>query len=98
MGAALVSNLKDMKQVFEAYSRADARQAPPRHDGQGGARPVRGGEHLRLGFGVMSMLAAFVRVNIDDDLYIQADQADTSSELVFEEFEEFIARVFLQAV
>ena len=37
-------------------------------------------------------------VNIDDDLYYQEQAENTSSELVFDEFEEFVARIFNKAV
>ena len=47
---------------------------------------------------VRDMLCAFVKVNIDDDLYYQEDADNTPSELVFDEFEEFVARLFLSAV
>ena len=45
-------------------------------------------------FGLREMVSAFVRVNIDDELYEQEDADNTSTELVFEEFEEVIARIF----
>ena len=35
----------------------------------------------------MEMLAAFVKVNIDDDLFEQEDAGNTSSQLVFDEFQ-----------
>ena len=53
---------------------------------------------LDKAFGVRELLASFVRVNIEDDLYYQDDASDTASELVFEEFEEMVARVFFEAV
>ena len=45
-------------------------------------------------FGVRQLVDAFVRVNIEDDVYIQADKANTSTELVFEEFFEVLARMY----
>ena len=39
------------------------------------------------------MVAAFVRVNIEDDLYIQSNKANTSTELDFDEFFEVLARM-----
>ena len=45
-------------------------------------------------FGVRNLVAAFVKVNIDDELYVQEDADDTASELVFDEFEEIVARMF----
>eukprot|EP00966_Prymnesium_polylepis_P325942 7381873-Prymnesium_polylepis.2 len=42
-------------------------------------------------FGVRELIAAFVKVNIDDDIYYQNN---SSSELVFDEFEEIVGRIF----
>ena len=39
-----------------------------------------------------------MKVNIEDDLYVQDDAHDSSSELVFDEFEEVVARIFSIAV
>ena len=44
-------------------------------------------------FGVRDMVSAFVRVNIEDDIYIQDDKKNTSTELVYDEFFECIARM-----
>ena len=38
----------------------------------------------------------FVQVNLDDELYEQEDEDNTSSELVFEEFVECIGRVAVE--
>ena len=38
------------------------------------------------------------QVNIDDDLFEQDEAENTSSELVFDEFEEVVARIFNVAV
>jgi hypothetical protein len=45
-------------------------------------------------YGMREMVAAFVRVNIDDELYEQEEEDNTSSELVFDEFNEMLARIF----
>lgn len=45
-------------------------------------------------FGVRDLVAAFVKVNIDDELYVQEDEDNTASELVFDEFQEIVARMF----
>ena len=45
-------------------------------------------------FGMREMLAAFVRVNIDDELFVQEEEGDTSSELVYDEYVEMVGRVF----
>ena len=45
-------------------------------------------------FGVRNLVAAFVKVNIDDELYVQEDEDNTASELVFDEFQEIVARMF----
>ena len=45
-------------------------------------------------FGVRQLVDAFVRVNIEDDVYVQANKANTSTELVFDEFFEVLARMF----
>ena len=45
-------------------------------------------------FGVRLLVDAFVRVNIEDDVYIQDDKKNTSTELVYEEFFEVLARMY----
>jgi len=49
-------------------------------------------------FTTRDLLRSFVIVNIDDDVYEQDDAENTPSELVFDEFEEVVARVFAAAV
>lgn len=44
-------------------------------------------------FGMRELLVVFMRVNIDDDLFVQEDKANSASELVFDEFSETIARI-----
>lgn len=101
--AALVKHTEQLRQIFDAYSKADAGTAAARRtlstmnviechqmfDDAG---------VFDKAFDVRELLAAFVRVNIEDDLYYQEDSDDTSSELVFDEFEEMVARVFFEAV
>ena len=45
-------------------------------------------------FQIRDLISAFVKVNIDDDIYYQNDMNNSSAELIFEEFEEIVARVF----
>lgn len=45
-------------------------------------------------FGLRDLVSAFVRVNIEDDIYVQEDKSNTSSELVYDEFFEALARMF----
>eukprot|EP00966_Prymnesium_polylepis_P325937 7381869-Prymnesium_polylepis.2 len=45
-----------------------------------------------LEFTARDMITAFVRVNIDDELYEQEEENNTPSELVFDEYTEMIAR------
>ena len=45
-------------------------------------------------FGQRDLVAAFVKVNIDDELYEQDDEDNTATELVFDEFQEIVARMF----
>tara|TARA_B100000795_G_scaffold264315_1_gene244673 strand:- start:606 stop:1127 length:522 start_codon:yes stop_codon:yes gene_type:complete len=49
-------------------------------------------------FTIRENLVAFVKVNLDDDLYYQEEEGNTASELVFEEFEEWLARIFSASV
>lgn len=44
-------------------------------------------------FGVREMVAAFVRVNIDDELFV-VEEGNDPSELVYDEFCEVVARIF----
>jgi len=45
-------------------------------------------------FGVRELVASFVRVNIDDEIYGHGEGGNTPSELVFAEFCELLARIF----
>ena len=49
-------------------------------------------------FGIRELVAAFVKVNIDDELYEQSEEGNTSSELVYDEFEEVVARIYYTKV
>ena len=45
-------------------------------------------------YGVRDLVASFVKVNIDDELYVQEDEDNNSAELVYDEFEEVVARMY----
>lgn len=45
-------------------------------------------------FGMRDMLSAFVRVNIEDELFEQVEEGNTASELVFDEYQEMVGRIF----
>jgi len=45
-------------------------------------------------FGMRDMLSAFVRVNIDDELFEQEEEGNMASELVFDEYQEMVGRIF----
>ena len=45
-------------------------------------------------FGKLDMIAAFVRVNIDDELYEQHEPCNSPTELEFDEFCEMVARAW----
>lgn len=101
--AALVKHETQLRELYEAYSKADVSTTAAKramstmnviecHD------MLEDAGVFDDAFGVRELLSAFVRVNIEDDLYYQEDANDTSSELVYEEFEEIIARVFFEAV
>jgi hypothetical protein len=103
MGAVLHKNAGQIRQVFTAYSTADQSDAISRRSLL--TMNVKECSILLEDVGVFDKafsareyLAIFVRVNIDDDLYYQKEALDTSSELVFDEFEEVIARVFFESV
>lgn len=49
-------------------------------------------------FGVRDLLGSFVRVNVEDEIYVQEESQDSASELVFDEFEELVGRIFHAAV
>ena len=49
-------------------------------------------------FTIRENLVAFVKVNLDDDLYYQQEEGNTASELVYEEFEEWLVRIFAASV
>ena len=45
-------------------------------------------------FGVRDIVNCFVRVNIEDDVYVQSEKSNTSTELVLDEFFEVLARCY----
>ena len=45
-------------------------------------------------YGTRELIAAFVRVNVDDEIYVQEQRENTSAELIFDEFEELMVRVY----
>lgn len=45
-------------------------------------------------FGPRELVATFVKVNLDDELYEHGEAGNVPSELVFDEFSELVARVF----
>ena len=104
MKCVLHKHRDDMQRIFDCYAGEDARKAnfqntrPPcttltiQHLHQmGNDFP---GSLYNSRFGLREMVSAFVRVNIDDELYEQDNEADSSSELIFDEFEEVVARIF----
>ena len=101
--AALVKHGAQLVQIFAAYSKADVSSVQSRKT-MSTMNVLEANSLLEdvglfdKSFGVRELLAAFVRVNIEDDLYYQDQSEDSSTELVFDEFEEFIARIFFEAV
>lgn len=49
-------------------------------------------------FTTMQLLAIFCKVNIDDDVFEQEEAQNSASELVYDEFEEVLVRIFHAAV
>jgi len=103
MAAVLAKHELKLRQSFAAYAEADTTNTAARHS----TATMNVFECHQMceeigiydgSFSVRDMLCAFVRVNIDDDLYVQAEADNTSSEIVFDEFEEFVGRLFLAAV
>ena len=45
-------------------------------------------------FGTRELIAAFVRVNVDDEIYVQQRRENTSAELILDEFVELLVRVY----
>ena len=102
--AVLTKHSHPLRRIFNAYSAADqqssvaARRALTTMNVRELHSLCDDVELYDAGFTVRDVLVAFVRVNIDDDLYYQASADDSSSELVFDEFEEVVARLFHAAV
>ena len=103
MGAALAKHAKPLRQLFELYAALDKSTATARRT----LATMNVFECHSLiedagvydnDFTVTKLLSAFVTVNLEDDLYYQAEVADSSSELVYDEFEEVLVRVFHAAV
>jgi hypothetical protein len=112
MGAALDRYQPTMRAAFMAYAAADeggGRSKGPAS--RAAARAAQATMNVREvdelcadcglfdeAFTTMQLLAIFVKVNIDDELFEQEEKENSPSELVFDEFEEAIARVFDVAV
>ena len=104
MGAVLERHSAELEQVFMAYAAADQLSSAAAKRALSTMNVIECHEMCEdIGifddtFGTRDMLAAFVKVNIDDDLYYQEQADNSSSELVFDEFEEVLARIFNTAV
>ena len=101
MGAALDAHADKLETVFLAYSAADQGNAASRK--QSDTMNVMECHQLiddcgmyDKKFGTREVLITFVKVNLDDEVYEQEDEDNMPSELVFDEFEEWLARVFGQ--
>lgn len=106
IGAVLSRHAASLRQIFDAYARADTHTAEARK-ALGTLNVLECNQLLEdIGvydpkFTVREMLSAFVKVNIDDDLYYQDEargEGSSSSEVDFGEFEEWLARIFGAAV
>ena len=110
MGSVLDHHGPQLREIFKAYAAADTegdgtaaskREAKATLDTMNVRELNEMCEDIEIfdqTFTTMKMLAIFCKVNIDDDLFEQEDEENTSSELVFEEFEEVVARIFNVAV
>jgi len=103
MGAVLEVNHQPLVDIFKAYAAADQSNAATRrltatmnvHE----CHQLCSDLHLYdRQFGTRDLLVCFVKVNLDDEIYHQGEACNTPTELVFEEFEEFVARIFKAAV
>ena len=110
MGSVLDKNASGLQEVFVAYAAADAvgdGTAAGRQAAKAALETMNVRELAEMcediqifdqAFTTMKLLAIFCKVNIDDDLFEQEDEANSSSELVFDEFEEVVARIFNMAI
>jgi len=103
MGAVLQNHTRPLTSIFNAYAAADQSSAQTRRTTA--TMNVRECQELcedvsifDLSCTARDLLHAFVMVNLDDDVYEQDDASNTPSELIFEEFEEVVVRLFLAAV
>jgi hypothetical protein len=100
MGAVLRKQEPMMRSVFNVYACADQSLAAVQGTGSSTMNIKEMGELceeaalLDTKFGSRELIAAWVRVNIDDELYEQDEEGNTSSELVYDEFAELVARIF----
>lgn len=110
MGSVLDRNGPGLLEVFRAYAAADmdgdgtaagskaARAAAETMNVRELAEMCEDIEIFDEAFTTMKLLAIFCKVNIDDDLFEQEEEGNSSSELVFDEFEEVVARIFDVAI
>jgi len=110
MGAALDMHGAALRAVFMAYSAADS-TGDGTAQGRKAACAALDTMNVRelnelcedcqlfdSSFTTMNLLTVFCKVNITDDLFEQEAKENTSSELMFDEFEEVLARIFNFAV
>jgi hypothetical protein len=106
MGGALDLHGEVLQQIFAHFSGVDATDKKAKM--AGGMMNVMECHELcevtglyTIGeneFTIREMLVCFVKVNLDDDLFYQEEEGNNASELVFEEFEEWLARCFSESV
>lgn len=103
MVAVLARHAPALRRVFSFYAAADRSLSPITQQGKLAMETVNVKEMHELceaahlfdaTYGVREMIAAFVRVNVDDEVYVQTEAANTSSTLVYDEFEETLARIY----
>ena len=106
MGSVLDKHNSALKQVFTAYAQSDKESSKEALKALDTMNVLECNELcddigiFDKSFTVRELLCAFVKVNLDDDLYKKEEsgQAANSSELDFDEFEEWLARVFHVAI
>ena len=110
MGSVLDHHAPKLREIFKAYAAADTEgdgTAVGKKEAKAALETMNVRELNEMcedieifdqTFTTMKLLAIFCKVNIDDDLFEQEEEENTSTELVFEEFEEVVARIFNMAV
>ena len=94
--ALLLHHHDELVATYKVYARTDKYAAGGRTDAMSYAELmmlVKDTSLLDERLSVAQLTIAYLQVNLEDEIYVQADKGDVAGQLTYEEFAEFITRV-----